>query len=125
MTTLYISLLLTLGFCHFLADYTWLSTPSMLKAKSIGSPTPPIFSHASVHAFLMAVVLFLFGVTNVIGLTLIQVVSHTIIDILKGKCNVWFPKVANPANKVHWILFGLDQYLHFIVIVLMVYMAKF
>ena len=46
--------------CHWLADFTHLSTPYMLKAKSKGSPLLPIFSHACVHGFLMGIVLFFF-----------------------------------------------------------------
>ena len=45
--------LLTLFTCHFLADYTHLSTSWMLDAKRLGKPLYPIFQHALVHAILM------------------------------------------------------------------------
>ncbi len=86
-----VTLLILLFLCHFLADYTHLSTKWMLDAKRIGKPLWPILCHAGNH------------------------------DVLKGKCNVWFPSAANPANKLHWILFGFDQFLHAVVIILMAY----
>ena len=40
---------------HFLGDFTPLSTPSMLRAKAVGTPLGPIGAHAAVHAGLVAV----------------------------------------------------------------------
>ncbi|MEO6902401.1 MAG: hypothetical protein ABI315_04515 [Bacteroidia bacterium] len=48
-------LLISLFFCHFLADFTHLSTNWMLSAKRLGKPLFPILSHAAVHAALMGV----------------------------------------------------------------------
>lgn len=47
------ALLIGLFFCHFLADYTHLSTAWMLNAKRFGKPLFPIFIHALVHGSLM------------------------------------------------------------------------
>ena len=127
-------LLLSLFFCHFLADYTHLSTNWMLSAKRIGKPHFPIFCHALIHASLMSVVVsyyaysikgidvFAFKYDIVDTLFLIQLISHFCIDVLKSKMNVWFPALANPANKFHWWLFGADQFLHASVIILMTYL---
>lgn len=119
-------LLILLFVCHYLADYTHLSTPDMLAAKRVGYPYYPIFTHAAIHASLMHTVIAFYGVSNIVLLScsLLQLSSHFIIDVLKGKMNVWFPSVANPANKEHWYIFGLDQLLHHCVIVAMWYIAK-
>jgi len=47
-----------------------------------------------------------------------QLFTHFCIDVLKGKLNVWFPSLSNPANKGHWYVFGADQLAHQIVIIL-------
>ena len=115
-------LLLSLLFCHFLGDFTHLSTNWMLKAKKLGEPLFPIFCHASVHAILMIIVLFLFNIslTKIILLFFIELISHFIIDVLKGKLNVWSPNLANPINKFHWYIFGFDQFLHIVTILFIV-----
>lgn len=120
-----IFLCLALGICHTIADYM-LVTPNMLAAKAKGSPILPIINHAAVHGSLMGLVLIgLSSNRNLIAfLMCYQLTTHSLIDILKGKCNVWFPSVANPANKIHWVIFGIDQYLHFVVIATMVYLNQ-
>lgn len=122
------TILLALFFCHFLADYTHLSTPWMLGAKRLGKPLIPIFIHASVHAFLMLVAIKIILIANgdfradiIFYCAAIQLITHFAIDVLKGRMNVWVPVVSNPANKFHWWLFGFDQYLHAIVIIFMTY----
>jgi hypothetical protein len=115
-------ILILLFGCHFLADYTHLSTAWMLNAKRLGKPLYPIFTHAFIHASLMLVLLALvFGLS---GLKLailfgFQLVTHFLIDVWKGRMNSWFPVLQSPANKWHWIIFGIDQYLHAIVIIIM------
>jgi hypothetical protein len=47
------TILIGLFICHFLADYTHLSTAWMLNAKRLGTPLFPIFCHAFVHMFIM------------------------------------------------------------------------
>lgn len=116
-------LLIGLFFCHFLADYTQLSSPWMLKAKSIGSPLLPIFVHALVHATLMLSFMWVLGFDNklILKLYLLQLISHFLIDVWKGKMNIWFPSVKNNMAYPHWILFGFDQFLHSVVIITMTY----
>lgn len=128
-------LLLSLFFCHFLADFTHLSTNWMLNAKRFGSPLLPILAHAFVHAALMATTLEiychctiygyetkLFELTRVDKLFFLQLVTHFLIDFWKGRMNFWFPTLTDPSNKWHWVLFGFDQFLHGVVILLMVYL---
>lgn len=116
------TVLILLFVCHFLADYTHLSTGWMLSAKKLGKPLYPIFTHAFIHASLMLVVLSLcFGLSGkrLMFLFLFQLSTHFLIDVWKGRMNGWFPSLQNPANKWHWVVFGFDQLLHAIVIILM------
>lgn len=107
--------------CHWLADYTHLSTPWMLSAKRLGKPFYPIFIHALVHACLMLVTLAAFGLSGLplAGLFLFQLLSHFLIDVWKGRMNHWFPSLQSPSNKWHWVVFGFDQLMHTVVIILM------
>ncbi len=118
-------ILISLFFCHFLADYTHLSTSWMLNAKRLGKPLLPILAHAMVHSVLMLITLcFIFAPEKaelILWLSLFQLISHFIIDVWKGRMNGWFPSLQNPANKEHWIIFGLDQYFHAVVIIIMSY----
>ncbi len=111
-----VALLITLMFGHYIGDYTHLSTKWMLDAKRVGKPIEPILAHAMMHCLLVWFILSLFGSSNP-GLVLVELITHFIIDVLKGKCNVWFPAVSNPANKSHWYIFGFDQFLHHVVLV--------
>lgn len=118
------ALLLSLFFCHFLADYTHLSTTWMLSAKRLGKPLFPIFIHALLHACLMLIVLSLLGGFSGLILSylfLFQLATHFTIDVWKGRMNGWFPSLQSPANKWHWITFGADQYFHAVVIIVMAY----
>lgn len=120
-------ILICLFACHWLADYTHLSTAWMLNAKRFGTPILPIFAHAAVHATLMSAVLCWFiGVNQTLfALAAIQLLTHFIIDVWKGRMNGWFPLLQSPANKWHWVVFGLDQYLHALVIIAMLaYISK-
>lgn len=114
-------ILLGLFICHYLADYTHLSTRWMLSAKRFGKPLFPILVHASIHAILMSIFLvFFIGFTEKLTyLALFQLATHFLIDTWKGRMNVWFPSLQSPANILHWTVFGFDQLLHTIVIVLM------
>lgn len=114
-------ILIGLFVCHFLADYTHLSTDQMLSAKRLGKQLGPIAYHALVHALLMLAFLI---ISTRIDLKLFyaiifQFATHFIIDTLKGRMNGWFPSLQSPANKWHWVLFGFDQLLHAIVIIVM------
>jgi len=123
-----IQILLGLFFCHFLSDYTHLSTTWMLNAKRLGKPLFPIFVHSLVHTILMGIFLLCILSKEQYYLLLtvlpLQLISHFLIDVWKGKMNVLFPILQSPANKFHWIIFGFDQYLHTVVIVIMTFILK-
>ena len=117
-----ITLFILLLFCHFAGGYTHLSRPWMLEAKRTGWPLSPIISHATVHAVLMGIVAIFFKPIwspEWVICFYTQVMSHTCIDVLKGKMNVWFPSVKNPSNYSHWYLFGAGQTAHILIILLM------
>lgn len=121
-------LLLSLFFCHFLADFTPLSTPWMLKAKRFGNPLFPIFCHAAIHATLMCIAIsfyvgfdalqFRFDITD--KLVLFQLFSHFLIDVSKGRITAKYPLLQDISKPIFWALFGFDQLLHATVIIAMV-----
>lgn len=113
-------LIALLLFCHLLADFSPLSTEWMLRAKSKGYPLFPIFVHAGVHAVLMCPVLLLnTSFPSALKIAAFQWISHFAIDVWKGKMSVWFPVLSNPSDKRFWMLFGFDQFLHQVVILIM------
>jgi hypothetical protein len=113
---------IALSICHWVADFTHLSTDWMLNAKRYGKPLYPIFIHALVHALLFFVVIwFLYDKEKAIFAGAFQLITHFIIDLVKGKVNFWFRKLEDPTNKFHWWLFGFDQLLHHLVIIVTVF----
>lgn len=114
------TLIILLFAAHYLADFTPLSRPYMLQAKAIGRPILPIFDHAFVHALLMGFIIKYFGYSaQVIGTcALLELVSHFAIDLLKGYVNYKFPSVRLPHNLWYWPIFGFDQFLHSVIIIL-------
>ena len=118
------TLLISLLICHFLADYC-LTTPQMIKAKASGKKLQHIFFHSCVHAVLMGLVFLAFSVSwkTVLLLSAFELCSHFVIDYLKGLSGRLFPALADNQQKPFWILYGLDQLLHLLVIVAMTYFA--
>lgn len=117
-------LLISLLICHFLADYC-LTTPQMIEAKTSGKHLLHIGLHAAVHATLMAVVLLAFCVSFVVvsALFAIELISHFVIDYGKGFLGRKFPILGDNTKKPFWVLYGLDQLLHLLVIVAIVCFA--
>lgn len=119
-----VEVLIALNFCHFLGDYTHLSTNWMLIAKRLGNPLFPILVHALVHSILMfTAVWIILDIYMAIVAFCIQFPTHFFIDVLKGRMNEWFPKLKDPTNKGHWYSFGLDQTAHQMVIILTSYLV--
>ncbi|MBN2572599.1 MAG: DUF3307 domain-containing protein [Ignavibacteriales bacterium] len=110
--------LVLLNFCHFIGDFSHLNTNWMIKAKKIGKPLFPLLCHAGVHAILFFItILILFNFDMAFYAASIQLVSHFIIDFLKGKLGYWFSYIQNSENRSYWLIFGFDQFLHQLVIV--------
>lgn len=119
------TILIFLFICHFLADFTHLSRPYMLRAKAAGRPSGPIFHHAMVHGLLMGgVVLVFFGVAPAVIALGIEVCTHFVIDVIKGRINVWYPELAKPSNPYHWYVFGADQLLHTLIIIFIAWVIQ-
>ncbi|MBK6521887.1 MAG: DUF3307 domain-containing protein [Bacteroidia bacterium] len=114
--------LIALNVCHWAADFTHLSTDWMLNAKRYGKPLYPIFIHALVHALLFfTTVWILYDLDKAIFAGGFQLITHFMIDLIKGKISFWFKKLEDPSNKYHWWVFGADQFMHHLVIILTVY----
>ncbi len=117
--------LIALNVCHWAADFTHLSTDWMLNAKRYGKPLYPIFIHALVHALLFfTTVWILYDMDKAIFAGGFQLITHFLIDLVKGKLSFWFRELEDPTNKFHWWIFGADQFMHHAVIVLTVYLVS-
>lgn len=105
--------------CHYLADYC-LTTASMIRAKADGQRLWPIMFHASIHAGLVGLCLLLWGVSwKLLSLlVLLELVSHFLIDTAKGRLTARYPLLADVQGKPYWMLYGFDQLLHLLVMVL-------
>lgn len=115
-----IALLILFNICHCFADFSGLNEPHMLQAKRIGEPVKPIFEHATVHAVLFLAVAMVYTDFNVaifVSVFVIQLVSHFFIDLLKGKLTAWAPNMFEKDKPFFWLLFGIDQLLHQIIII--------
>ena len=111
-------LLVALLVCHYIADFC-LTSPVMIRAKADGRNVWPIMLHASVHALLMGLCLLIWGVewNMLLSLFVVELVSHFLIDMSKGRLSVYCPKLADQQKKPYWMLYGFDQLLHLLVIV--------
>ena len=117
------SLLLTaLLVCHYLADYCFTS-PTMIRAKADGCNPWPILLHAGIHAGLVGLCLLVWGVSwnLLLMLALIELVSHFLIDTTKGRLTARYSILTNMQKKPYWMLYGFDQLLHLLVIVIIWY----
>lgn len=104
--------------CHYLADFC-LTSPSMIRAKADGRNPWPILLHATVHAGLMTICLLLWVTSWKTALLAIAVEwgTHFLIDWTKARLSARFPNLADQQQKPYWILYGIDQLLHQLVIV--------
>ena len=120
-------LLIGLFSCHFLGDFTNLSTKRMLEAKQSGWPLSQIFAHGLVHGTLMSLLVaiayplsperFNLPFLDLIAFTAVfQATTHFLIDTAKAKITHKY-QINSPAKSYFWILFGFDQLLHTLVII--------
>ena len=119
-------LLIALLVCHYLADFC-LTSPSMIKAKADGCNPWPILLHAGIHAGLMVLCLLVWGISwkLLLMLALVELITHFLIDTAKGQLTAYFPILADMKQKPYWMLYGFDQLLHLLVIVLIWYFSFF
>lgn len=111
-------LLVVLLACHYLADFC-LTTPAMIRAKADGKDLSPIVLHSSVHAVLIGLCLIAFGVEwqRSLVLMLLELVSHFVIDTSKARLSARRPYLADMRYKPYWMVFGFDQLLHLLIII--------
>ena len=122
MTTLL--LLIVLLICHYLADFC-LTLRVMIRAKADGRRLWPIMLHAAVHALLIGACLVVYGVNwqLLLMLMLVELLTHFLIDTAKARLSAACPTLADSRRKPYWMLYGLDQLLHQMVIVVIWYTA--
>ena len=115
-------LLISLLVCHYLADFC-LTSPAMISANADGRNPWPILLHASIHAVLIGFCLLTWGAEwdLLIMLMLIELASHFVIDTVKGRLTARFSILADMKQKPYWMLYGFDQFLHLLVIVIIWY----
>lgn len=120
--TIAVLLLISLLVCHYLADFC-LTSPAMIRAKADGRNPWPIVLHASIHAGLVGICLLLWGVSwnLLLILALVEFVSHFLIDTAKGQLTAHYSILGDIQKKPHWMLYGFDQLLHLLVIVIIWY----
>jgi hypothetical protein len=113
-------LLVWFQIAHFICDYTGLSTRWMISAKKHGRPVFPIFCHALINGVGYALgALTLREWQFALFVLIFETVSHTIFDTLKGRLTVWVPLTEDKTKFPYWIIMGLDQLCHQIVIALL------
>lgn len=117
-------LFIALLVCHYLADFC-LTLPVMIRAKADGKTLWPIALHSLVHAVLMGVCLAVFGVRwgLLLQLLLLEFASHFIIDTAKARLSAHFPVLTDAQRKPYWMVYGFDQLLHQLVVIVIWYMA--
>jgi hypothetical protein len=121
--------IIVFGIKHFIADFL-LQTPYML-GKFYAPPHcyKPLSAHCSVH---VVFALMLFSVPMslhpsamsdywglVISLLAYEFVAHFLVDITKSQLT----RIKNlrPADKMFWVLIGIDQFLHLVLSIPLIY----
>lgn len=115
-------LLVALLFCHYLADFclTW---PSLIRSKADGKKVWPIAQHAAVHALLIGMCLLLYGtdLKLLFWLMAFEWMTHFFIDTMKSRLTVANPLLVDSRHKSYWVLYGFDQLLHQMVVIVIWY----
>jgi len=117
------AIFLTLNFAHFLGDFTPLNK-WFVEAKRYGKPIGLVAGHGTVNGALYGLVMWLFvdWKTALLAFT-IETITHTIIDVAKGRINRRFPIVENANKQIYWTMMGFDQLLHQAVLVFIVFLS--
>jgi hypothetical protein len=118
MDTKVLYLLLALSFAHFLGDFTPLNR-WFIAAKRYGRPWWPVAVHGAVNGVLYGMSVWPFaGAKAALLAFAVETVTHTAVDLLKGRINRRFPVAEDPTGAVHWTVMGADQLLHQAVLIL-------
>jgi len=112
-------LLVSLFVAHFLGDFTPLSTKRMQEAKAVGKPVGPIAAHAGVHGILVGAAVTVVswpGASLLLAAVAVEFVTHLAIDWSRGRMGGRHPELASPQAQPFWTALGLDQLLHYLVL---------
>ena len=117
--------------CHLVGDFCFVwqglvesKTNFLLGPEGLGAlvSTLVITVHSVIHSLLVCIALSLFWffsscdnftALQIAALSVIIGFFHCVIDVLKALANVI---INNPEKQIYWVLFGLDQFLHQIVL---------
>ncbi|MDR0725477.1 MAG: DUF3307 domain-containing protein [Prevotellaceae bacterium] len=115
-------LVLVLNLAHFFGDFTSLNR-WFIVAKRYGKPVYMVAGHGAVNGALygMAVWLIVDLQTAMIAFS-VETLTHTLIDVLKGRINRRFPVVEDSTKAIHWTVMGVDQLLHQMVLIFIVFL---
>lgn len=119
MNTTVFLLLALFGIKHFIADYL-MQFEYMLREKGIYGATGGIH-HSLVHAsFTFLILVFFCTDANVlIALALLDFAIHYHVDFFKQQLN----KNLTTADRNFWVLLGLDQALHYLTYIGIIYVV--
>lgn len=112
-------LLIFFEFKHFVADFLLQNKYMLGKFKPGWGFVLPLSAHCAVHAAFTLGLLLTLGQSNLWPLAVFDFVSHFFIDRLKAS-----PKLLgkwHPNDSKFWYALGLDQLLHHICAILIVY----
>lgn len=100
---------------HLIADY-YLQVPYMYLNKGKESNwVLPLASHAGVHALFTLAIAIWFGYVAIFAAVL-DFVTHFIIDRWKAR------QTLTPQESKFWVNLGIDQFLHHIVAIVIIFM---
>ena len=119
MTLTVFLLLAAFGIKHFIADFL-MQFDYMLREKGIYGATGGVH-HALLHAsFTFLILVFVCTSANMmIGLAAIDFAVHYHVDFYKKQLN----KNLTTADRNFWVLLGLDQALHYLTYIGIIYVA--
>lgn len=119
MTTTVFLLLALFGIKHFIADYL-MQFDYMLREKGTYAADGGIH-HALLHASFTFLILVFFcdNADIIIGLAFVDFVLHYHIDWCKQQLN----RGLNSADRMFWVWLGLDQALHYLTYIGIIYVA--
>lgn len=111
--------------CRHPADFCLIS-PAIIRAKADERNPWPILPHAGIHAGLVGICLLCWQTSwkTLLLLVLLELVSHFLIDTAKGRLTARFPALADMQQKPYWMLYGFDQLLHLMVLVMILVITE-
>jgi hypothetical protein len=118
-----IILAFVLNLAHFLGDFTPLNR-WFIAAKCYGKPVYMVAGHGAVNGTLYGMtVLLITDWQTAMTAFIVETLTHTLIDVLKGRINRRFPVVEDSTKAIHWTVMGADQLLHQAVLIYIVYLS--